>query len=80
VEFSVRYHKGTQELARTENLMCDLIREHYMTCRTTKKTVGTRAELMNGIDEVRIERYPCDVDFGSCDMRVRRELFNEAVQ
>lgn len=72
------YHDGGEELIPMEKLMCDLIREQY-TASQRSKTDWVPEELMEKMNEVRSERYACEVDFGECDPTDREHLFDESL-
>lgn len=74
------YHKGDTELIPMDDLICDLIREHYTVLKKSRAewdSVDLNG-LIDQMDEVRSERYPAWVDFGNCDQRDREDLFEQS--
>ena len=68
------YRSGDRESAIMEALMDELIRAQYQAMQSAKQHWDT-SSLQEKIEEVVEERWPAEVDFGSCDMRAREDLF-----
>lgn len=73
---SDRFHNGEEELVRMEELMCDLVRAHYMACRISD-VEWTIIKLVKKIEGVRCETSVPGYDYTERDSN-RESLFDKA--